>query len=86
MPFKIVRNDITKVAADAIVNTANPRAIYGDGTDTAIYKAAGIEQLLAERKKIGDIARGDVVETPAFNLNAKYITHTVGPKWIDGRN
>lgn len=86
MPFKIIRNDITKVAADAIVNTANPRATYGGGTDIAIYKAAGIKQLLAERKKIGDIARGDIAVTPAFRLKATYIIHTVGPKWIDGSN
>lgn len=86
MPFKIIRNDITKVTADAIVNTANPRATYGGGTDTAIYKAAGVKQLLAERQKIGDIARGDIAVTPAFRLQAKYIIHTVGPKWIDGLN
>lgn len=86
MPFKIIRNDITKVASDAIVNTANPRPTYGGGTDTAIYKTAGADKLLAERKKIGDIARGDVAVTPAFDLKAKYIIHTVGPKWIDGLN
>ena len=46
MPFKIIRNDITKVKADAIVNTANPESRYASGTDTAIYKAAGAEELL----------------------------------------
>lgn len=60
MPFKIVRNDITKVKADAIVNTANPNPICASGTDLAIYEAAGKKQLLAERQKIGKIARGDV--------------------------
>ena len=84
MPFKIVRNDITKVKADIIVNTANPKPIYASGTDAAIYHAAGTEELLAERKKIGEIARGDIAVTPAFNLKAKYIIHTVGPVWIDG--
>ena len=84
MPFQIIRNDITKVTADAIVNTANPKPVVGGGTDTAIYQAAGAEQLLAEREKIGDIAPGNAVQTPAFNLNAKYIIHTVGPVWIDG--
>ncbi len=49
MPFKIVRNDITKVKADIIVNTANPKPICVSGTDLAIYEAAGKEQLLAER-------------------------------------
>ena len=49
MPFKIVRNDITKVKADIIVNTANPKPICVSGTDLAIYEAAGKEQLLADR-------------------------------------
>ena len=84
MPFQIIRNDITRVAADAIVNTANPRPVIGGGTDSAIYRAAGEKQLLAERQKIGNIAPGDAVSTPAFGLNAKYIIHTVGPAWIDG--
>ncbi|MBR3001841.1 MAG: macro domain-containing protein [Oscillospiraceae bacterium] len=86
MPFQIIRHDITKVTADGIVNSANPRPIYASGTDSAIYKAAGAEQLLAERKKIGDIAVGDVAVTPAFNLKARYIFHTVGPVWYGGGN
>ncbi len=84
MPFQIIRNDITKVKADAIVNTANPKPRIGRGTDSAIYAAAGEDQLLAVRKKIGDIAPGQAVSTDAFALNAKYIIHTVGPSWIDG--
>ena len=60
MPFKIVRNDITKVKADVIVNTANPNPICASGTDLAIYEAAGKEKLLAERANIGKIARGDI--------------------------
>lgn len=86
MPFKIIRNDITKVKADAIVNTANPNPIFASGTDLAIYEAAGIEQVLAERRKIGKIARGEVAVTGAYNLKAKYIIHTVGPKWEDGEH
>ena len=86
MAFQIIRNDITKVKADAIVNTANPKPTYGGGTDSAIYEAAGKKVLLAERKKIGDIARGKAVETPAFGLDAKYIIHTVGPVWEGGNN
>ena len=84
MPFQIIRNDITKVKADAIVNTANPKPTYAPGTDAAIYNAAGAEKLLKERKKIGDIVTGQVAVTPAFALKAKYIIHTVGPAWIDG--
>ena len=84
MPFQIIRNDITKVKADAIINTANPKPRIGRGTDSAIYAAAGEEQLIASRKKIGDIAPGQAVHTSAFALDAKYIIHTVGPVWVDG--
>ncbi len=49
MPLKIIRNDITRVSADAIVNTANPKPGYASGTDRAIYEAAGAKQLLEER-------------------------------------
>lgn len=86
MPFSIVRNDITKIKADVIVNTANPNPVIGGGTDSAIYEAAGKEQLLEKRKAIGKIIPGDVAYTPAFDLDAKYIFHTVGPSWIDGEH
>ena len=84
MAFQIVRNDITKIKADAIVNTANPEPVYMAGTDSAIYVAAGADKLLEERRKIGRIAEGDVAVTPAFDLDAKYIFHTVGPVWQGG--
>ena len=84
MPFQIIRNDITKVKADAIVNTANPNPRIGSGTDRAIYAAAGEERLLAQRKKIGEIAPGQARHTDAFALDARYIIHTVGPAWVDG--
>ena len=58
MAFKIIRSDITKVCADAIVNTANPFPVIGRGTDKTIYNAAGREKLLAARKKIGEIEPG----------------------------
>lgn len=86
MPFKIVRNDITHVKADVIVNTANPKPIYVSGTDLAVYQAAGADELLAERKKVGCIERGDIAVTGAYALNAKYIIHTVGPVWVDGKH
>ena len=84
MPFCIIRNDITKVIADAIVNTANPQARIGGGTDSAIYQAAGADVLLAERRKLGDIPVGQAAATSAFGLRAKYIIHTVGPVWQGG--
>lgn len=83
MPFEIVRNDITNMEVDAIVNAANPRPIIGYGVDSGIHKKAG-SQLLAARKKIGDIAFGDAAITPAFNLDAKYVIHAVSPIWQDG--
>lgn len=86
MPLQIIRNDITKVKADAIVNTANPYPIYGTGTDQAIYMAAGVDELLHARQQIGEIERGSVAVTPAFGLKARYIIHTVGPSWIDGEH
>ena len=84
MAFEIIRNDITKVKADAVVNTANPQPVVGGGTDTAVYRAAGEKRLLASRKEIGEIAPGQAAHTPAFRLHAKYIIHTVGPVWQGG--
>lgn len=85
MPFEIVRNDIVNMQVDAVVNTANPEPVIGTGVDSAIHKKAGRE-LLAARKKIGCIDFGDAAITPAFNLNAKYVIHTVGPVWEDGNH
>lgn len=84
MPFQIIRNDITKVKADAIVNTANPNAAVGDGVDSAIYKVAGREKLLEARKKIGLLMPGEVALTEAFDLDAKFIIHASGPWWQGG--
>ena len=86
MPFKIVRNDITKMQVDAIVNTANSLPIYSEGTDSAIYEAAGVEELLAERRKMGTLEEGQVAITPGFRLPAKYIIHAVSPLYIDGES
>ena len=84
MSLRIIRNDITRVSADAIVNTANPHVAVGYGVDSAVYDAAGKEKLLAERARIGEMNPGDVAVTPAFDLDAKYIIHTVGPAWAGG--
>lgn len=83
MPFEIVRNDITKMQVDAIVNTANPRPLIGSGVDAGIHRAAGPE-LLTAREKIGRIGVGEAAITPGFELNAKYVIHTVGPVWRGG--
>ena len=86
MPFKIIRNDITKMPTEAIVNTANDRPTVGTGCDHAIYQAAGYDKLLAYRKeKIGSVAEGEVFITPGFDLPAKYIIHAVSPLYIDGK-
>ena len=83
MPFEIVRNDIATMAVDAIVNTANPRAVIGLGTDSMIHGAAG-PGLLRARQEIGHIDMGQAAITPAFDLQAKYVIHTVGPVWVGG--
>ena len=83
MPFEIVRNDITNMRVDAIVNSANPRPVVGLGTDSSIHEKAGPELLVA-RQKVGPIAMGRSAITPAFRLHAKYVIHTVGPVWDGG--
>ncbi len=85
MPFKIVRNDITKMNTEAIVNTANEHSLVGAGCDTAIYNAAGYEELLEYRmEQIGSVPEGEVFLTPGFRLPAKYIIHAVSPLFVDG--
>lgn len=83
MPFEIVRNDITNMRVDAIVNTANPRPVIGLGTDSMIHDKAGPELLIA-RQEIGSIDVGCAAITPAYKLHAKYVIHTVGPVWDNG--
>ena len=85
MPFEIVRNDIVNMQVDAVVNTANPNPVIGSGVDSGIHKKAG-QKLLLARQKIGCIAFGDAAITPGFNLDAKYVIHTVGPVWEDGNH
>ena len=83
MPFEIVRNDIVNMQVDAVVNTANPNPVIGSGVDSGIHKKAGHELLVA-RQKIGCIDVGDAAITPGFDLDARYVIHTVGPVWKDG--
>ena len=84
MPFLMIRNDITKVAADAIVNPANRNLLQGSGTSRAIYQAAGEQELTAACEAIGRCDLGRAVCTPAFGLPAKYIFHAVCPAWHGG--
>lgn len=83
MPFEIVRNDITNMQVDAVVNTANPNPVVGSGVDSGIHKKAG-RKLLVARRKIGCIDLGDAAITPGFGLDARYVIHTVGPIWRGG--
>ena len=85
MPFEIVRNDIVNMHVDAVVNIANPNPVIGSGVDSGIHKKAGYELLVA-RQKIGCIDFGDAVITLGFNLDAKYVIHTVGPVWENGNH
>ena len=87
MPLKIVRNDITKMKTEAIVNTANEHPAVGTGCDHAVYEAAGYDDLLSYRKKnIGTVKEGDVFLTPGFRLPSKYIIHAVSPLYVDGKS
>lgn len=84
MPLEIIRNDLTKVHADAIVNAANSALQEGGGVCGAIFAAAGAEQLQRECNAIGYCAVGDAVITKGYALPAKFIIHTVGPIWQGG--
>lgn len=83
MPFQIVRNDIANMQVDAIVNTANPMPVVGQGVDSAIHEKAG-PRLLETRKRIGRLSAGQCVVTPGFDLPAKHVIHAVGPVWRGG--
>jgi len=85
MPIKIIRQDITKIKCDAIVDPTDAHYSHGGGVDAAIHEAAG-EELYRACAKMGVLEVGHAVITPAFSLPCKYVIHTVGPVWGGGEN
>ena len=84
MPLEIIRNDITKMKVDAIVNAANTELRMGGGVCGAIFQAAGAVELQEACKEIGECPTAQAVITDGFKLPAKYIIHTPGPIWQGG--
>lgn len=86
MPLTIVRNDITKMDVDAIVNSTNTGLKKGGGVCGVIFETAGIQKLQDECDAIGHCERGEAIITKGYNLPARHIIHTVGPVWNGGKS
>ena len=84
MPFEIIREDITNLKTDVIVNSTNNKLKASGGVCGAIFKKAGLEKLQKECDKIGHIETSQAVITKGYDLDCKYIIHTVGPIWHGG--
>ena len=85
MPLKIIRQDITKIKCDAIVNPTDPHYSHGGGVDAQVHEAAGVELYQACMEK-GTLSVGHAIITSAFSLPCKHVIHTVGPVWKDGHH
>jgi O-acetyl-ADP-ribose deacetylase (regulator of RNase III) len=86
MPLSIVRQDITKLRVDAIVNAANTGLARGGGVCGAIFEAAGAREMEAACDKLAPIKTGEAVVTPGFALLAKYVIHAAGPVYRGGNH
>ncbi|HEX37821.1 MAG TPA: O-acetyl-ADP-ribose deacetylase [Candidatus Cloacimonetes bacterium] len=87
--IEILQGDITKQDTQAIVNAANSSLLGGGGVDGAIHRTGGpeiLEHCKKIRKEYGTLPPGNAVITPAGNLTAEFVIHTVGPIWREGKN